>query len=155
MSGEMLWDFLHFRNPENGRFSPFGPLAWLALTALFNVFPLPRLRSFQNSFTHAGKAMDRGYHVLVFPEGTRSAAGKLAPFRGGIGLLVKQSGAMVLPVAICGLGELKTGQRRWFRSGILEVRVGQPIRLAPEENEAAIAARLHAEVEKLLERNRE
>jgi long-chain acyl-CoA synthetase len=151
MSGEMLWDFLHFRNPENGRFSPFGPLAWLALTALFNVFPLPRLRSFQTSFDHAGKAMDRGYHVLVFPEGTRSAEGKLARFRGGIGLLVKQSGAMVLPVAIRGLGELKTGQRRWFRSGILEVRVGQAIRFAPEESEAAIAARLHAEVEQLLE----
>ena len=95
--------------------------------------------------------MDRGFNVLVFPEGTRSAEGKLARFRGGIGLLAKQSGAMVLPVAICGLGELKTGKRRWFRSGTIEVRVGQPIRFAPEESEAAIAARLHAEVEQLLE----
>ncbi len=151
MSGEMLWDFRHFRNPDNGRFSLFGPLAWLALTALFNVFPLPRLRNFQASFAHAGKAMDRGFNVLVFPEGTRSAEGKLAGFRGGIGLLAKQSGAMVLPVAICGLGELKTGKRRWFRSGTIEVRVGQPIRFAPEESEAAIAARLHAAVEQLLE----
>jgi len=150
MSGEMLWDFLHFRNPENGRFAPLGPLAWLALTALFNVFPLPRLRNFQTSFDHAGKAMDCGFHVLVFPEGTRSAEGKLARFRSGIGLLAKQSGAMVLPVAIRGLGELKTGKRRWFRSGILEVRVGQAIRFAPEQSEAAIAERLHAEVEELL-----
>jgi long-chain acyl-CoA synthetase len=88
--------------------------------------------------------------VLVFPEGTRSPEGKLARFRGGIGLLAKQSGAAVLPVAIRGLGELKTGKRRWFRSGILEVRVGEAIRFAPEESETAIAARLHAEVEKLL-----
>ena len=69
----------------------FGPPAYLLITALFNVFPLPRQRDFQRSFAHAGEALDRGYNVLVFPEGTRSAAGKLARFRPGIGLLVKQS----------------------------------------------------------------
>ena len=150
MSAEMLKDFRHFRNPENGWFSLFGPLAWLLLTALFNVFPLARRRDFLASFAHAGKAMDRGFNVLVFPEGTRSAAGELAPFRGGIGVLARQSGAPVLPVAIRGLGELKTGQRRWFRSGTVEVRIGHPVRFAPEETEAGIALRLRAEVEKLL-----
>ena len=154
MSGEMLEDYRHFRNPdrkpgEKG-FLLLGPAAWLLLTALFNVFPLPRRRDFQRSFAHAGEALDRGFHVLVFPEGTRSAAGKLAPFRGGIGLLVKQSGTAVLPVALRGLGELKSSQRRWFRSGTIEVRVGQPIRFAPEVTEAAITARLHAEVNRLL-----
>jgi long-chain acyl-CoA synthetase len=94
--------------------------------------------------------MDRGYNVLVFPEGGRSPEGALARFRGGIGLLAKESGASVLPVAIRGLGELKAGRRRWFRSGLVEVHVGQPIRFAPEETEAAITERLHAEVERLL-----
>jgi len=150
MSGEMLKDFRHLRNPENGRFSLFGPLAYLLLTALFNVFPLARRRDFLASFAHAGKAMDRGFNVLVFPEGTRSAAGELAPFRGGIGVLVKQSGALVLPVAIRGLGELKTGQQRWFRSGTIEVRVGHPMRFAPEETEAEIALQLRDEVKRLL-----
>jgi long-chain acyl-CoA synthetase len=150
MSGEMLADFKHFRNPENGRFSPLGPLAYLLLTALFNVFPLARRRDFLASFAHAGKAMDRGFNVLVFPEGTRSAAGELASFRGGIGVLVKQSGAAVLPVALRGLGELKTRQRGWFRSGTVEVRIGRPMRFAPEETEAGIAWQLRAEVEKLL-----
>jgi len=94
--------------------------------------------------------MDWGFNVLVFPEGTRSASGELARFRGGIGLLAKESGAAVLPVGIRGLGELKTGSRRWFRSGKIEVHVGQPIRFSPEETEAAITARLQAEVERLL-----
>jgi long-chain acyl-CoA synthetase len=154
MSGEMLEDYRHFRNPERpaGKksFYPPGPLIWLLLTALFNVFPLPRRRNFQRSFAHAGAAMDRGYNVLVFPEGTRSASGTLARFRGGIGLLVKESGAAVLPVGLRGLGELKTAGRGWFRSGKVEVHVGQPIRFAPEESEAAITTRLHAEVEQLL-----
>jgi long-chain acyl-CoA synthetase len=95
--------------------------------------------------------MDRGYNVLVFPEGTRSAEGKLARFRPGIRLLAKQCGAMVLPVAIRGLGELKVQGRGWFRSGKIEVRVGEPLRLAPGEAETAITARLQDEVERLLE----
>jgi long-chain acyl-CoA synthetase len=154
MAGDMLEDYRHFRNPERapgrrGFYLP-GPAIWLLLTALFNVFPLPRRRNFQRSFAHAGAALDRGYNVLVFPEGARSAEGKLARFRGGIGLLAKQSGASVLPVAIRGLGELKAAGRGWFRSGKIEVHVGQPIRFAPEDSETTITERLHAEVNRLL-----
>ena len=154
MSGEMLEGYRHFRNPKplhpSGRFFLPGPLFYFLLTALFNVFPLPRRRDFQPSFAHAGQAMDRGFNVLVFPEGARSAEGNLAPFRPGIGLLAKQCGAMVLPVAIRGLADLKTGQRRWFRSGMIEVVVGEPVRLSPRESETAITARLHDEVERLM-----
>ena len=154
MAGEMLEDFRHFRNPEwppghKGFYFAGPPIYWL-ITALFNVFPLPRQRDFQASFAHAGKAMDRGYNVLVFPEGRQSAEGQLARFRPGIGLLAKQCGVPVLPVAIRGLGELKAGRRRWFRSGTIEVHVGDAIRFGPEETEAAITARLHDEVERLL-----
>ena len=155
MSGEMLEDFRHFRNPQpprpGSRFFLPGPLYYFLVTALFNVFPLPRRRDFQHSFAHAGEALDRGFNVLVFPEGARSAQGHLASFRPGIGLLVKQSGTSVLPMAMRGLGELKTRSRRWFRSGTIEVRLGLPIRFSPLDSEAAIAARLQAEVEKLLE----
>jgi long-chain acyl-CoA synthetase len=153
MAGEMLEDYRHFRDPERApgtrRFMLLGPLAYFLVTALFNVFPLPRRRDFQRSFAHAGVALDRGYHVLVFPEGTRSAAGELARFRPGIGLLVKQSQTAVLPVALRGLGELKAKRRGWFRSGQIEVRVGEPLNFAPEETETAITERLHAEVSRL------
>ena len=154
MSGEMLEDFRHFRNPERGggqrRFMLFGPAAYWLVTALFNVFPLPRLRDFQRSFAHAGEALDKGFNVLVFPEGVRSASGELARFRPGIGLLAKQSMTAVLPVAIRGLGELKTRGRRMVPIGKIEVHVGEPLRFGAEETEAAITTRLHAEVERLL-----
>jgi long-chain acyl-CoA synthetase len=159
MMGEMLEDYRHWRNPERppGKqgFYLFGPPAYFLVTALFNVFPLPRQRDFQSSFFHAGKAMDRGYNVLVFPEGTRSAEGELARFRPGIGLLVKESSVPVLPVGIRGLGELKVKGRGWFRSGKIEVHVGEAIRFAPEDSEAAITERLHAEVERLVGGTRE
>jgi long-chain acyl-CoA synthetase len=154
MSGEMLEDFRHFRNPEHGpgqgRFSLFGPIYYFLLTALFNVFPLPRSRDFQRSFAHTGEALDHGFNVMIFPEGTRSAFGQLARFRPGIGLLVRQSHVPVLPVAIRGLGEMKKRGKGWFRSGKIEIRIGQPIEFPLEATEAAITTRLHSEVEALL-----
>jgi long-chain acyl-CoA synthetase len=154
MLGEMLEDYRHWRNPDRAPgtrgFYPFGPSAYFLVTALFNVFPLPRNRDFQRSFFHAGKALDHGLNVLVFPEGTRSAEGRLARFRPGIGLLVKQSDAPVLPVGIRGLGELKVKGRGWFRSGKIAVHVGDAIRFAPQETEAAITERLHKEVARLM-----
>lgn len=150
MSGEMLEDFRHARNTQPSWLNPLGPPTWLLITALFNVFPLPRQRDFQRSFAHAGEALDRGFHVIVFPEGTRSPDGALARFRPGIGLLVKQSSTAVLSMAIQGLGELKMRRRRWFRSGTIAVCVGKPVRFAADETEAAITAQLHTEVEMLL-----
>lgn len=95
--------------------------------------------------------MDRGYHVLVFPEGHRSADGALQPFRPGIGLLARDSSATVLPVALKGLGELKLRKRSWFRSGSLHIRVGEAIlpdaHLAPEE----LAEALHTALARLMQ----
>src|SRR5260370_1062806 len=61
---------------------------WLAIM-LFNVFPLPQFSGFRESFRFAGESVDRGYNVLVFPEGevNNSEDGRMAPFQSGIGLL--------------------------------------------------------------------
>ena len=154
MSGEMLDDYRHFRDADRltveAKFFLPGPLFYFLITALFNVFPLPKQRDFQRSFSHAGEALDHGMHVMLFPEGTRSAEGRLAKFRPGIGLLVKQSSAPVLPMALRGLGELKRAGRGWFRSGTVEVRVGEPMRFSATETETSITEQLHAAVEKLL-----
>ncbi len=127
MSGEMLLDFRHARGAANRILDPLMPIAYLLLTILLNVFPLPRLGGFRRSFEHAGCALDRGYSVLIFPEGRRSPDGTLQPFRSGIGLLAQQAEAAILPVALIGLDELKRNHSRWFRSGRLAVRVGAPI----------------------------
>ncbi|HEV2323656.1 MAG TPA: AMP-binding protein [Terracidiphilus sp.] len=154
MSGEMLEDFRHARRPEGkpgaGRFFPLGPPAYFLATLLFNVFPLPRLRSFQPSFEHTGLAMDRGYHVLVFPEGALSQSGYLARFRPGIGLLAKLCNTPVLPVALRGVGQLKREHGGWFRTGRVEVRIGEPVKFSPLDSEAQITERLHDKVARLL-----
>jgi long-chain acyl-CoA synthetase len=141
MSGEFLLNFRRGRG-LGGRFvNALAPAGWFLMTALFNVFPLPQKSSFRKSFAHAASAMDHGYSVLVFPEGERSPDGTMAQFKAGAGLLWTRLGCDALPVYLEGLGEIKLGRSRWFRSGKLTVHVGKPIQL-PEAIDAAGATRL-------------
>ena len=147
MSGEMLLDFRRGRNQGNIFYNLLAPAAYWLMTALFNVFPLPRMRGFRKSFEHAGEAMDRGYSVMIFPEGTRSPDGKLHPFRQGIGLLAQESRVAVLPVALVGMSEMKkTG---WFRSGKLKIHVGEAIPADENANPAELTARFEESVRQL------
>jgi hypothetical protein len=68
-------------------------LLWTLGVSLLNLFPLPREAGFRRSFAYAGEAVDRGYSVLVFPEGRHTADGKMNPFRAGIGLLAAKTSA--------------------------------------------------------------
>ena len=115
---------------------------WVLGVALLNLFPLPREAGFRRSFTYAGEAVDRGYSVLVFPEGRHTTDGKMLPFRAGIGLLAANLRIPVLPMRIDGLFELKHAGRHFAAPWRIRVRIGKPIVLesgtAPEE----IAARL-------------
>ena len=52
---------------------------WLAI-CLFNVFPLPLQAGFRRSFAYAGDLADRGWSVLVFPEGARTRGRNDRPF---------------------------------------------------------------------------
>ena len=153
MAGEMLLDYRHARNQGNPLLNLLAPAAYLLITALFNVFPLPRRQGFQRSFSHAGQAMDRKYSVLIFPEGTRSRDGQIHPFRPGIGLLARQSQTAILPVALIGLSELASSTKlgSWVRSGQLQIRVGNPIHPSEHPDPAALAAQLESALRTLYE----
>ena len=50
------------------------------------------------------KKLDSGKSVVFFPEGTRSADGKLGEFKRGITMVILRSGRKVVPAAISGSG---------------------------------------------------
>ncbi|HEY0786540.1 MAG TPA: lysophospholipid acyltransferase family protein, partial [Acidobacteriaceae bacterium] len=153
MSAEMLLDFRHARGQRTWLHTALAPAAYWLLTALFNVFPLPRLQGFRHSFAHAGRALDRGYSVLLFPEGHRSRSGLLQDFRPGIGLLAQQSRVPVLPIALLGLGTApgQAGRARsWFRSGRIQIRLGAPIQLPDHASPSDWTTTLQAALLRLL-----
>jgi len=123
---------------------------YLALLS-FNVFPLPRRSGFRRSFAFAGKAMDRDYHVLVFPEGRLTEEGKLQPFRKGIGLLATGLNAPIVPMKLDGLFELRQRPKRslWafmLRPGRVSVTFGAVLRFGTDEDPGTIAMKLEQTV---------
>jgi len=127
----------------------FDRVEWFLGVSLLNLFPLPREAGFRESFAFAGESVDRGNSILVFPEGRHTTTGKMNPFRGGVGLLVKNLGIPVVPMRIDGLFELKQAGKRMARPHQIKVKIGAPVHFSPETPTDQIAAELQARVEKL------
>ena len=142
MEGEVLRGWRH---PPAGT-GWFRRLIWLAnyvlVVSLFNVFPLPQKSGFRRSFSFAGETMDRGYSVLVFPEGARTKDGEMKPFMEGIGLLTRNLNVPVVPARIDGLFALKKARKRFARPGQITVTIGEPVSFPPTDDPAAITREL-------------
>ena len=124
-------------------------LSYWLVTALFDVFPLPQRSGFRNSFAFAGESVDRGYSVLIFPEGGRTTDGEMSPFRAGIGMLAQQLRIPVVPMRIDGLFPLKQQQRHFSRRGQIKVIIGEPLQFPETMSEEQIARELQAIVASL------
>ena len=139
------------RSPSPARVWPariYNRAQWALGVLLLNLFPLPQQSGFRKSFAYAGEAVDRGYNVLVFPEGKHSKDGKVSDFRSGIGLLAENLAIPVLPMRIDGLFEIKNAGKKFAAPKKIRVRIGAPIRFAPGVPPEEIAARLKEAVEK-------
>jgi long-chain acyl-CoA synthetase len=122
---------------------------WSLGIALLNLFPLPREAAFLKSFAYAGECVDRGYSVLLFPEGHHTTDGKLRPFRAGVGLLATRMGVPVVPMRIDGLFEVKQAGKKFTRPGKIRVRIGKPVRFESTADPQWIAQDLQKRVREL------
>jgi long-chain acyl-CoA synthetase len=127
----------------------FDRVEWFLGVSLLNIFPLPREAGFRDSFAFAGESADRGFSILVFPEGRHTTDGHMHPFRSGIGLLVKNLGIPVVPMRIDGLFELKHAGRRTARPYQVKVEIGPPVRFEPTADPEQITRELQTRIEQL------
>jgi long-chain acyl-CoA synthetase len=109
-------------------------IGYYLMYALFNVFPLPKSALFRDSFRFAASLAERGYSILIFPEGDETPDGTMKAFRPGIGLLVNDLRLPVLPMRIEGLYAIRMAGTRWNRPGRVQVYVGKPMEF-PEVGE--------------------
>jgi len=121
---------------------------FLALS-LFNVFPLPKQSGFLKSFSFAGDLADRGWNILVFPEGLTTEDGNIAPFRAGVGLLAKQLNLPIVPMRLSGLFDLRQENRILTHPGHVQVAIGKPVRFSAEQDANEIAKELERRVREL------
>ena len=117
------------------------------------VFPVRRGARDDEAFITAEAILAAGGAVAMYPEGGRSRTGDLADrVRPGIGRLVLDTGASVVPIAIHGSAKI----RNWKRLRFPRVRVyfGKPMTFEPEpgaprERQQAIANEIFAEIREL------
>lgn len=99
------------------------------------------------------RLLAQGWNVVVYPEGTRSADGWPARFRPGAAALAASCGAPVVPIAVRGSYAAMPRGRSWPAPGRPRVRLlfGDPMHARPGEDALAFAARIQAEVARLLD----
>jgi long-chain acyl-CoA synthetase len=140
------------RTPPPGRSflgGVYGRVQWVFGVSLLNLFPLPREAGFRESFAYAGESVDRGYSILVFPEGHHTTDGKMRPFRAGVGLLANNLAIPIVPLRIDGLFELKEAKKKFALPGKIHVKIGAPLRFPRDTAPEWIAAELRKTVENL------
>jgi long-chain acyl-CoA synthetase len=149
MGGETLQNMRH--PPRNWFFFKRWAyqLGYWLVTALFNVFPLPQRSGFRESFRFAGESVDRGYSILVFPEGEVTSDGSMAAFQAGIGLLAENLGLPCVPMRMDGVWQMKREHRRLAHRGEITVRIGAPILFSPGTDPEHIAKTLQNLVQSL------
>ena len=102
----------------------------------------PLKAGYLESFKYAGQLADRGWNVLVFPEGKRTETGEMNEFRKGIGLLATRLNLPVIPMRIDGLFPLKQQKKHFSRPGTVQIRIGEPVRFEPTADAEEIARKL-------------
>jgi long-chain acyl-CoA synthetase len=146
MDGELL-ESMRTPPPGTGFFTGLlGRVKYFLVVLIFNVFPLPRHAGFRRSFAFAGDLIDRGWNVLVFPEGERTRNTRMNPFRAGIGLLATRLGVPVVPMRFDGVAEAREAGKHWVRPGQIKVWIGAPVRFKDAEAAEEIARDLERRV---------
>lgn len=102
-------------------------LAWMT-SLLLNGFPFAREGNIRTSLEYCGNLLDHGWSILIYPEGTRSLTGEIAPFKSGVGLLSVELGVPILPIRLMGMEKiLPKGRAIPRRGGTVQVHIGSPL----------------------------
>jgi 1-acyl-sn-glycerol-3-phosphate acyltransferase len=107
------------------------PIAAWFISAL-GAFPVDRGSADADMVGTAKAILARGDAVLIFPEGTRVRPGALGRPKRGVGRLVLETGAPVVPVALIGTEAIRRGWR--IRPHKVRIRAGSPLRFPQVDN---------------------
>ncbi len=108
-----------------------GRIKSAAAALLFNAFPFSRGGSIRPSLERCSYLLDRGWSVLIYPEGSRSDTGLMGLFKSGTGLMSVELGVPLVPVHIQGTFKVLSKGQTVPRRGEVRVRFGKPLRFPP------------------------
>lgn len=88
----------------------------------------------RTAFSLMAKAIENGFSVLMFPEGSRTRDGNLRPFKSGTFRLALDTKTPILPVALAGSREGLPADDWVVRGGMAVLKIGKPIEVAGLDN---------------------
>lgn len=92
------------------------------------------MRQQVRSITEGVAHLKSGQSIVIFPEGTRSADGRLGEFKAGSFKLATKSGSTIVPVAIVNsMGLMKKGEKT-IKSAMVRLVICDPIEITSEMN---------------------
>jgi long-chain acyl-CoA synthetase len=124
------------------------PVQGVLASVLANAFPLQREGGVRKSLELLGLRLDKGFNVLIYPEGKLTVGGPLQPFKGGAGLIAVEGATPIIPVKLK-IHSMSIIDRRRFPAplrGDVELVVGDPIWFDADTDHATATTRLEAAV---------
>ncbi len=108
------------------------------LVKMIRLIPFDYSTHFLESLRSAFLVLQRGKGLCFFPEGLRSTTGEIGRFKKGFGILAKESGAKLVPVAIEGAHEAWASTAKFPKCHPIRVRFGKPLLIEDLEKEGLI-----------------
>lgn len=88
---------------------------------------VPAAEGVENYMSQLRSLVERGYSILVFPEGTRSEDCRILRFHKGAFHLAQELGLDIVPVCLHGVGKVLPKRELMLRKGHITVTVGERI----------------------------
>jgi len=130
------------------------PIRGFGSALIGNAFPLAREGAIRRSLELLGARLDRGFSILIFPEGKLTVGGPTQPFKSGTGLVAVLGATPVVPMRLkvnrmsrldARREPAPAGKRLPWR-GDVELVFGDPIQFAWDTDHIAATERLEAAV---------
>ena len=103
------------------------PVWWVLNPLLGNGFPIAREGPIRPSLENLGRIIDRGWSVLIYPEGVLTVGGPMKPFMQGVGLVAVEGRIPVVPLRLDVTRAGAPSRFPLFRRGRVDIRFGSPL----------------------------
>jgi 1-acyl-sn-glycerol-3-phosphate acyltransferase len=130
------------------------PVSFLAKSELFenrwfgwliralHAFPVRQGQGDLAAVRETIRRLEEGYALNIYPEGTRTEDGQIAPLQRGVALVLRKTNVPIIPVAIDGSFEAWPSKNKIFRPGTIRVLYGKPMHFK-DMDAHDILAKLH------------
>ena len=107
------------------------PIWWVLNPLLGNGFPIARTGPIRPSLENLGSIMDRGWSVLIYPEGVLTVGGPMKPFMQGAGLVAVEGRVPVVPMRLDITKFGSPSRLPLLHRGRVQIRFGPPLTFPP------------------------